>query len=119
MPSATAKSGPSGITIMKSRMLTNDTAASSKMILRSEAGVATAAAEVMEGCTTPALPHHRVTPGDRDPNGRSAPEVASRTGAGQAPSRQAQGPLARAGAVRGRRARTGTPGRDTGGRHEK
>src|SRR5262245_36934036 len=35
MPSAFAKSGPSGITIMKSRMLTNCTAATSKTTLRS------------------------------------------------------------------------------------
>src|SRR5690348_12815475 len=38
MPSAWAKSGPRGITIMKSRMLTNDTAASRPMIFLSHAG---------------------------------------------------------------------------------
>jgi hypothetical protein len=38
MPRSRAKSGPSGITIIKSRVVTNETAASRKMIFRSDGG---------------------------------------------------------------------------------
>src|SRR6476620_10197470 len=81
MPSAFAKSGPSGITIMKSRMLTNWTAATRSTSLRSVSGGADETADCMEGARM--APSRRVRKTSR-PKPRGDAEQLSPSMAGRA-----------------------------------